>query len=557
MDWLYETRCDRCDGRATTAYTVYSYVFRCPRCLEKVPLFDCVEVSRGAGEKIIRACPHCHARGIVEEISTRVERFESIPVLVSYECQEGCRPKRGERHHNDPDPKKRALFEEYDLGKLREIAQRQPPYWYPTSRMLNAPVGQERWGLLWRPYHAGVETVADFYTPRNLYASALLSDKIRHLPSKVLDPLEFAFTSILLKCSKMMAHNSDGIGRIQKGTLYIPAVIHDVNVLMFMAEAVGDMCRGYEEILPPSTDLIISTDDARQLDLPANSIDYAFTDPPYSWKVQFGESNFIWEAWLRFDSSWLPNEIIVNEIRQKADLDWERDMQRAMSECFRVLKPGRWLSLCYHDTSEGTWQLLQDLMTSIGFIPDTIDETLYIDASQKSIKQITANQVTKRDLVINFRKPRLGEVAPALAITGDEDATTFAEKARVILADALERHPGASADRLYDELVSRMVRRGEFERHNFEALLAQVAEPVREPVMRNLLDPTPPDLPVGGGHEVVRWYLKERADHLDEAESRKEAAAAARLEKFMVAALTPGPSLPPRRGALPSLGEGR
>jgi hypothetical protein len=27
MDWLYETRCDRCDGRATTAYTVYSYGF--------------------------------------------------------------------------------------------------------------------------------------------------------------------------------------------------------------------------------------------------------------------------------------------------------------------------------------------------------------------------------------------------------------------------------------------------------------------------------------------------------------------------------------------------
>ena len=49
MDWLYATRCDRCDGRATTAYTVYSYVFRCPRCLERVALFDCVEVAQGSG----------------------------------------------------------------------------------------------------------------------------------------------------------------------------------------------------------------------------------------------------------------------------------------------------------------------------------------------------------------------------------------------------------------------------------------------------------------------------------------------------------------------------
>jgi len=64
-----------------------------------------------------------------------------------------------------------------------------------------------------------------------------------------------------------------------------------------------------------------------------------------------------------------------------------------------------------------------------------------------------------------------------------------------------------------------MVRRGEFERHNFEALLAQVAEPV---------------VPDGIWHySATRWYLKEASDRLDEAESRKEAAAAARLEAFM------------------------
>jgi len=28
IGWLYETRCDRCDGEATTAYTVYSQVFQ-------------------------------------------------------------------------------------------------------------------------------------------------------------------------------------------------------------------------------------------------------------------------------------------------------------------------------------------------------------------------------------------------------------------------------------------------------------------------------------------------------------------------------------------------
>ena len=124
MRWLYETRCDRCDGRATTTYTVYSYVFQCPRCLEKVPLFDCVETegTTAAGKpKKINACPYCYERGITEEISTRSQRFDPVPVLVGYLCDEGCKPQRAERRYNDPDPKKREYFRKYDLAKLEEI----------------------------------------------------------------------------------------------------------------------------------------------------------------------------------------------------------------------------------------------------------------------------------------------------------------------------------------------------------------------------------------------------------------------------------------------------
>ncbi len=124
IDWLYETRCDRCGGKATTAYTVYSQVFQCPRCLNKVPLFDCKELEgqTAAGKPSkVNACPHCYARGIVEEISTRSPRFGAIPVLVSYLCASGCSPARAERRHKDLDDRKREYFEQYDLAKLQEI----------------------------------------------------------------------------------------------------------------------------------------------------------------------------------------------------------------------------------------------------------------------------------------------------------------------------------------------------------------------------------------------------------------------------------------------------
>jgi DNA modification methylase len=512
MDWLYETRCDRCDGRATTAYTVYSYVFQCNRCLNKVPLFDCVEAAgqtQSGKPKKISACPYCHANGHTEEISVRNnQRFDPVPVLVSYLCEEGCKPQRDQRRHDDPNDKKRAYFEQYDLGKLREIEAKPIPHWVPPHRMMNVESDTEPWGDKWRAGTSSFRTVAELYTKRNLWALAAIRDVIfKQQDSVERDKLLFAFQGIVLINSMMCEAKNT---QITKGTYYLPQVFKQIYPLSSVESKVKVFKKAGAELHLQTTDLMISTDSATNTsDIPSNSIDYIFTDPPYAGNVQYGELNFVWEAWLDFDTKWHGIEVVVNRTRGITDIDWSRLMYEAMSECFRVLKPDRWLSLCYHDTSEGTWQLVQDLMTEVGFIPENTETALYIDAGQKSFNQLIADKVTRRDLVINFRKPRPGEVTQ-LMLFGDEDPATFSQKARAILAERLEQHPGSTADRLYDELVSRMVRKGEFERHNFDDLLHSVAEDVEG-----------------------RWYLLETAGQLDEAESAREAAAAARLEAFM------------------------
>jgi len=517
MDWLYETRCDRCDGRATTVYTVYSYVFQCSRCLEKVPLFDCVDAigqtAKGKPKKI-KTCPFCYVRGHIEEISTtRNERFGPVPVMVNYQCEEGCKPKRAQRRHNDPDTKKRAFFEEYDLGKLREIEAKEIPHWYPPHRMMNVESDTEPWGDKWRAGTSNFRTVAEMFTKRNLWALAAVNEYANQ------DHLRLAFSSILLNSSRLYRHRTGGGGG-PTGTYYMPQESRELAVWPQLESKV----RGYlsADVHFATTDVVISTETATDLSsISASSVDYIFTDPPYGGKVQYGELNFVWEAWLNLNTQWHDDEIIINNTRGTTEADWVLMMRQAMKECYRVLKPGRWISLCYHDTSEGTWQTVQDFMTEIGFIPEQSDTALYIDTAQKSFNQLMAEKVTKRDLVINFRKPRPGELITQLTLFGDEDPATFAEKARAILREALEAHPGSPADRLYDELVSRMVRKGEFERHDFDALLRSVAEEVDG-----------------------RWYLLETADQVDEAESAKEAAAATRLEAFMESYLAERPEEP-------------
>ena len=67
--------------------------------------------------------------------------------------------------------------------------------------------------------------------------------------------------------------------------------------------------------------------------MPSNSIDYIFTDPPYADKVQYGELNFIWEAWLGLDTHWHDEEIIVNEVRGKSEADWAAMMRQSATAC--------------------------------------------------------------------------------------------------------------------------------------------------------------------------------------------------------------------------------
>ncbi len=243
--------------------------------------------------------------------------------------------------------------------------------------------------------------------------------------------------------------------------------------------------------------------------------------------MQYGELNFVWEAWLDCDTRWHDEEIIVNRTRNMTSVDWAAGMRKAMAECYRVLKPGRWLTLCYHDTSEGTWQMVQDMMAEVGFVVDRSDTTLFIDTGQKSYNQLTADKATKRDLVLNFRKPKVGDWIVTRLGGGD----SFIDAAKSVVREFLTEHPGSTKDRIYDELVSRLVRQQQMEAHDFDALLGAVCEEVQEPVKKNLFDNKEPDL--FGSHVISRWYLKETADQIDRAEQDKEEAVAKRLEVFI------------------------
>lgn len=527
IDLLYETKCDRCGGKAKINFTVYSQVFQCPRCSEKIPLYDCIEVwvpaktqKKGKPEKKIKsnACPYCYKKGHVEVIRSQSKKYGYVPVLSNYHCYSNKCPD-GERKYNDENAEKREFFRKFDLEKLKEIETGFIPHKYPKNYDMTKFSRYQRDAL----YYYGIKEVSDLFTKRNLWSISIINEKINGL--KYSDIFKFALTGVCLALSKMQRYspNSGFPNMILLGTYYIPQIGREIEVFSWYEGKVKSLIKGLSKLDISNSELMISTENAYNLNIPSNSVDYIFTDPPYSDNVQYGELNYVWEAWLGFNAQWLDDEIIVNEQRGKSVDDWAYLMIKAMKECYRVLKPGRWISLCYHDTSEGTWALLQDIMAEAGFIPDCSNNSLYIDTSQKSFNQLNADKVNKRDLVINFRKPNYKEVSVTYFIKGEEDSQTFSEKVRIIIRDYLTDNPGSTKDRIYDNLISRMVRSGQLESHNFDQFLQEIAEPT--------LNETP-----------SRWYLKsEEIETIDQAESEKEDYSAQKIRTFITSYLKENP----------------
>jgi len=207
------------------------------------------------------------------------------------------------------------------------------------------------------------------------------------------------FSAFVLSQSRLQRYHPGSTfpNMVAPGLLYVAPMIKEYNVFEWYLGKVRGVAKAFNALSAINPNhVVVSTQSAKDLSgIPSNSVDYVLTDPPYSGKIQYGELNFIQEAWLDFNVDWRASEIIVSGVRAKSEAEWAASLKKALAECYRVLKPGRWMSLCYHDSSEGTWALLQDALAEAGFVSEVQGAAVYIDATQKSLKQITADKITK------------------------------------------------------------------------------------------------------------------------------------------------------------------
>ena len=512
--WSHDLKCPKCGKVAVLNSVIHSDRYECLRCMSAIAIYDCIDRT---------FCPHCR-----EKVSlTKNRRIDMVPVKITLFCKH-CGYRGQTRESEVIDDYIQRTTEIIELNDIKIPHVKIPDARVNTGRMKTT----------------GTRYVDDLYYPRSLYcighAFEIAGKKDNEIERGL---IQFCLTSMCLFVTKMHQANENTGGNISKGSYYIPPVNKEMNVFDAFMRKANTIVKATESIDLISKQLIISTESATEIyNIASNSVDYIFTDPPYSDKVPFSDLNLPWEVWLDFNYNWTKKEIIVHPDQGKGIQEWKALMYYAFKRMYDVLKPGHWLSLCYHDTSEGTWSIIQDLAFEVGFIPDSIDTAIYIETNQKSFQQVVADKVNKRDLIVNFRKPRPGEVVEWMTINGDENENTFVEKVHIVISQYLMSNPGANKDRIYDEVVSRMVRAGRMEAHNFDELLRQVADEIRQSVKKDLFQNEDPNL--FGTHEISRWYLKEsQLSVQDSAETVKEDVSAESIKKYISKRLKDDPSL--------------
>jgi DNA modification methylase len=459
--WMYETRHVAggeaqldCDGKPIMGrinYTLWSDVFICPTCSNEIVFWEtAVDRERGKVNNIFY-CPHCRSELIKRRCTRAQETYydarlnefvtmaKQVPVWINYTVD-------GKRFEKKVDP--------FDLELIEKINHMDIPYWYPTDELpkgfnTKQPKGSH-----------GITNVHQFYTKRCLAYLSCMYDKIVHTR---LPLLRLWFTSQLINISKLnryRPHVSFPYNPLS-GTLYISSMISESTPSIAFEGKIKKLNNALSK--NNSTLSAISTNSTTQLLLPNDSIDYIFTDPPFGNNLNYSELSFIWESWLKVFTN-QKSEAIINRVQGKGLPEYQSLMTQCFSEYYRVLKPGRWMTVAFHNSQNSVWNAIQEALMKAGFI---IADVRTLDKRQGSFKQVKSTSAVKQDLIISAYKPKESFKREFMTHAGSEDtAWSFVhqhlEKLPVVVVKngKIEMIAERQAYLLYDRMVAYHIMNG-------------------------------------------------------------------------------------------------
>ena len=198
-----------------------------------------------------------------------------------------------------------------------------------------------------------------------------------------------------------MAQHNRHVGPLS-GTLFINPIQAEISPFYFMSDKSKEVASFLETLQRQQRKRVfVATVSSEAVGMPDDSVDYIFTDPPFGDNLMYSELNFLGESWLKVCTNHAP-EAVVSSVQEKGIDSFQQVMERVFLECYRVLKPGKWLTLEFHNSRNAVWTAIQESLGHAGFV---IADMRTLDKEKGTTKQLTQAGTVKQDLIISAYKP--------------------------------------------------------------------------------------------------------------------------------------------------------
>lgn len=441
---LYRTR-RRSDGAdVEMVRTVWSFCYICPACDEKIVYFEHLS-PKGAPPKTCPACGGPFARrnwgrgdDVPVEVVVRGEHGKLVTQPVSDTDRERIAAASA-------DPRKEAI----------------PSLPIDESREMYSRSGLGK---------AGLTETARFFAPRNAIALLELWRAIQALDDPALrQKLAFAFTAILPRASRRYQWSAKRPLNAQNQTYYIAPVYYEWNIFELFTRKITATQKADQEIRSgqnapllrqaeetevtyhlASADRLAHLDDA--------SVDYVFTDPPFGSNIFYSDMSLFHEAWLGRTTDNDSEAVVHTTGKRKSGATerYEDLLVGAFSEAFRILKPGRYMSVVFGNSSGRIWGLVQRALRDAGFKAAPAHVAI-LDKGQRSVKGLNSGSegVVTLDLILTVQKPAKAELSDNARPLTNGDASQLIREAIDELTTEDARNPSYAYARILSKAIQK------------------------------------------------------------------------------------------------------
>ena len=468
--WMYKTTVTPPKGQpfeAEVDYVIWSEVFTCPHCGAEVVFYEAAFNSKNGKVRDDFSCASCGAQVEKKALERRLTKETTFAgdVLTRVEL----RPVRvvwrsGSKTGEKPlDPSDLSILDRVRTLRIPGFPQQDLPLSSMVHGSRLGPKGFKRAHHLW-PDRALV-SLASLWG----YAAEETDPAVR-LSLRFWIEQAFWGLSWMNRYQPIQQGKLGGsqVNRQMTGVYYVPSLMSECSVRYNLGGSQAS--RGKRQSLVSlwtesparEANVMISTGSSTSLPMPASSVDYVFVDPPFGQNIPYSDLALVVEQWHGVTTD-MGEEATEDKFKGRGLDEYADLMAQCFGEFFRVLKPGRWMTVEFSNHSNDVWLRIQSGLASAGFV---VADTRLIDKEQLSYRQVTAENAVKHDLVISAYKPAEATEHSFEIAAGSEDGAWAFVREHLSRIPATEGARGEAlvvrerqADRIYERMVGYHVAR--------------------------------------------------------------------------------------------------